>query len=228
MSSATRLRGPTERAKPPDTVEEFIAPPGGVIAGQAYLLTLESQMSATREALVIASATVGPGARFHAVTGTVEYDKPHEELWTAGDPIYWSAEGGCMTNTPGPPAPVMGIAPRKVGVAERDAPRPSVTGFVTLDQIVVGEPVPTVTSVSPTSAAIGGPDFILYLMGNGFTEASVLLFNGGEEVTTYVSPTELSTIVKPSLASIPLVVPVSVVGATTAVDFAFTAPSRKG
>jgi hypothetical protein len=97
-------------------------------------------------------------------------------------------------------------------------------GYAVLAPLEEGPP-PEVTSLEPTGAICGGPDLTLHVLGTGFTEASVILFNGGEEVTVYVSPTELTTIVKPSLAPLAVVVPVSVVGALTAVDFAFTAPS---
>lgn len=215
-----------ERATTPVSFpEEFIAPAGGVIEGRAYLLSLVSQLSVSRDALVVAGMTVGGGARFPGVTGVVEYDKVHEEAWSAGEAIYWSAAGGCMTHTP---QTTTGGQSLKVGVAEQDAPRPSVTGFVRLDPIGPDAVVtPTVTGVAPASAVCGGADITLHVLGTGFTTASVILFNGGQEPTTYVSGTELTTIVKPSLALNPVVVPVSVVGAPSAVDFAFTAASRK-
>jgi hypothetical protein len=55
----------------------------------------------------------------------------------------------------------------------------------------------------------------MHVYGSGFTATSVIMFNGGVEPTTRVSATELTTIVKPSLATVPVVVPVWVEDTTT-------------
>lgn len=80
-----------------------------------------------------------------------------------------------------------------------------------------------VTGCDPSEAVCGGEDFTLHVLGNGFTPSDIILFNGGEEPTTYLSEGELTTIVKPSLVLAPVVVAVSVVGAETSADFTFTA-----
>jgi len=116
----------------PVTTHAFVAPVGGVVEGRAYFIDGH---------LVIADSTVDVGAQFHALTGTVEYAKVHEEAWIAGDPIFWYAAGGCLSNNTGLPMDpgtgrVQGLPETlKVGVADKDAPRPSVTGFVRLDTI---------------------------------------------------------------------------------------------
>ena len=69
---------------------------------------------------------------------------------------------------------------------------------------------PTLTSINPTEAAIGDPDLTLTMTGTFFTETSVINFNGGDEPTTFVSDTELTTGVKPSTASVPGSYPVLV------------------
>ena len=51
---------------------------------------------------------------------------------------------------------------------------------------------------------------ILHVHGSGFTATSVITFNGGDEVTAFVSDTELTTGVKPSLAQAEVDVPVTV------------------
>jgi hypothetical protein len=71
-------------------------------------------------------------------------------------------------------------------------------------------PAPVLTSIDPTSAEIGGADVTLTCTGSGFTEESVIVFNGSAEPTTFVSDTELTTIVKPSTASIVISVPVAI------------------
>jgi IPT/TIG domain len=85
-----------------------------------------------------------------------------------------------------------------------------------------GQGEPVVTSLEPATAVIGAPDVVLHVCGVAFTSETVILFNGGEEETVYVSSTEVTTIVKPSLASGPITVPVSVVGAADELPFSFT------
>ena len=89
-------------------------------------------------------------------------------------------------------------------------------------------PAIVVTRLEPPGALCGSPDLTLHVYGTGFTASSRILFNGSEELTTYVSSTELTTGVKPSLAPLPVAVPVSVVGAATSVDFTFTGARAAG
>lgn len=91
-----------------------------------------------------------------------------------------------------------------------------------------GEPAapPVLTSISPATAVVGDADFTMTAQGSGFTADSVIVFNDGEEPTTFVSDTELTTIVMPSTASGAVVVPVLVRNAdgdSDPQDFTFTA-----
>jgi hypothetical protein len=52
---------------------------------------------------------------------------------------------------------------------------------------------PTVTALEPNVAVIGEPSFTLSVKGTGFAEGSVIVFNGYDEPTTVVSPTEVTT-----------------------------------
>ena len=54
-------------------------------------------------------------------------------------------------------------------------------------------PIPTLTSLSPSSAIVGGPAFTLKVTGTGFIAASQILWNGSAAPTTYVSSTSLTT-----------------------------------
>lgn len=86
---------------------------------------------------------------------------------------------------------------------------------------------PTVASLNPNTAESGDPtDVTMVVTGTGFTEASVIIFNGFDEPTTLISDTQCSTIVKPSLFVVPAVCPVQVRdagGTSNSVDFTFTA-----
>ncbi|MEW5871816.1 MAG: C1 family peptidase [Chloroflexota bacterium] len=72
-----------------------------------------------------------------------------------------------------------------------------------------GNPVPTVTSLSPIAAAAGGSSFTLTVYGTGFVSgASTVRWNGANRTTTFVSATELhasipaSDIASPGSASV--------------------------
>lgn len=89
-------------------------------------------------------------------------------------------------------------------------------------------PPPVVlTSLTPNTAEIGGPQLTLRAHGSGFTARSVINFNGGDEPTTYVSATEVTTIVKPETAEVAGAFPVTVRTGTRVSaprDFTFTEP----
>jgi len=100
-------------------------------------------------------------------------------------------------------------------------------------RVTPGQPQepPVLDSLTPTGAVVGDPDLVLTLTGSNFTEGSVIVFNGGDEITTYVSPTSLTTGVKPSLVGAPITVPVEVRdsgGRSNSLNFAFTAPVGRG
>jgi hypothetical protein len=69
---------------------------------------------------------------------------------------------------------------------------------------------PVASALSPDTAVVGGPDITCTVTGTGFTPFSKITFNGTDEVTEFISETELSTIVKPSTASGPWAIPVAV------------------
>jgi hypothetical protein len=84
---------------------------------------------------------------------------------------------------------------------------------------------PKLTSIDPDTAEIGGPDLTLTATGSGFGPDSYLTFNGGQESTVHVDANTLTTIVKPSTATLPGTYPVTVVnafGQSTSAGFTFT------
>jgi len=72
---------------------------------------------------------------------------------------------------------------------------------------------PAISSLTPNSAEVGDPSFLLHVHGTNFTSGSIIMFNGGEEPTTFVSATELTTAVNMSTVLVPSVVPVNVISA---------------
>ena len=69
---------------------------------------------------------------------------------------------------------------------------------------------PTLGSLVPNTAVVGGANLTMRCIGTGFVRGSVVVFGGGVENTVYVSATEVTTIVEPSTASGASVVQVQV------------------
>jgi hypothetical protein len=95
-----------------------------------------------------------------------------------------------------------------------------------LETATVADVTPVLSSLSQTEAVAGhDPDFTLSCIGSNFNSGSVINFAGEEEPTVFVSDTEVTTIVKPSLFVNPDVVPVYVHTGdlkSEVLDFTFT------
>jgi hypothetical protein len=84
---------------------------------------------------------------------------------------------------------------------------------------------PVLDSLSPDTVVSGDSDFTLSCIGSGFTWETIIKFGQYDEPTTLISPTEVTTIVKPSLF-VPDTVPVQVHNrslSSEVVNFTFTA-----
>ena len=66
------------------------------------------------------------------------------------------------------------------------------------------EEPPVLDSIIPATLPVWAQDTEVTFRGEGFTEESVINWNGGDEVTDFVSETELKTLVKPSTVQAPL------------------------
>jgi len=89
-------------------------------------------------------------------------------------------------------------------------------------------PAPTLTSLEPSTAVLGSPDFDIHVKGTGFVEGSVINFAGYDEPTTLVSPEEVTTGVNMAVwlgpdAAIPVLVRNPDDQETAPMNFAFTA-----
>jgi hypothetical protein len=101
---------------------------------------------------------------------------------------------------------------------------------IEVDFTDVASVTPVLSSLSPNTAVSGDPDFELSCVGSGFRSGSVIWFGNEDEPTTFVSDTEVTTGVKPSLFA-PAVVPVKVRTGpldSESVDFTFTEPAMEG
>jgi hypothetical protein len=86
-------------------------------------------------------------------------------------------------------------------------------------------PPANVTSLSPTSVASGGPTFTLTANGGAFFNGATLFFGGIQEVTTFVSATQVTATINASDYALPGTYPISVAnpgpggGSGTGVNF---------
>jgi hypothetical protein len=62
-------------------------------------------------------------------------------------------------------------------------------------------PLPTLTTVVPAECSVAGPDVVVTATGTGFMPDSVALVSNYELATTYVSPTQLTAVVQPSMGN---------------------------
>jgi hypothetical protein len=72
------------------------------------------------------------------------------------------------------------------------APGGGTSTSVAFNVSVANNPVPTLTSISPTSATAGGAGFTLTATGTNFVSTSVVNFNGAAKTTTFVSATQVT------------------------------------
>ena len=65
-------------------------------------------------------------------------------------------------------------------------------GTSTGKAFVVGDPIPAVASLSPSSATAGAPGFNMTLIGTNFVAGSSVIWNGSNRTTVFVSSTQLT------------------------------------
>ncbi|MGA2606727.1 MAG: choice-of-anchor D domain-containing protein [Terriglobia bacterium] len=93
-----------------------------------------------------------------------------------------------------------------------------------------GNPVPAITSLSPSSTSAGSTAFTLTVNGSNFVSSSVVRWNGSDRTTTFVSATQLhaaipaSDIVTGGTAQITVFNPSPGGGASNALSFAIAVP----
>jgi len=82
---------------------------------------------------------------------------------------------------------------------KKDSVQLSVIDSLTFDATI--NPAPIASSMTPTSAATGSPDFILTVTGKNFLNSSEVLWNGTILNTEYISATELQAAIPTSIVS---------------------------
>ena len=90
-------------------------------------------------------------------------------------------------------------------------------------------PVPTVTSLSPSSAIAGGSAFTLTVNGTNFINGSIVRWNGANRTTTFVSATQITAsitaadIATAGTASVTVFNPTPGGGTSNGISFTITA-----
>jgi DNA/RNA endonuclease G (NUC1) len=82
---------------------------------------------------------------------------------------------------------------------KKDTVQLSTIDSLTFDQSI--NPAPVLSSITPTTAATGSPDFILTVQGKNFLNSSEIVWNGTVISTDYVSATELQASIPTALVS---------------------------
>ena len=86
------------------------------------------------------------------------------------------------------------VASGKV-ISESPIAGTTVSSGSAVNLVVSNGPVPVTTSLSPSTAALGGPTFTLTVNGSNFVQGATVNWNGSPLTTTYVSATELQATV---------------------------------
>jgi len=86
-----------------------------------------------------------------------------------------------------------GVAAVSVPTQSTTTPVPTTTATPTPTPAI-----PTLTSISPSTAVSKGPAFTLHVYGTGFVPGSFVTWNGVSKTTTYISSTHLSAAMRAS------------------------------
>ena len=78
------------------------------------------------------------------------------------------------------------------GTAQVTVTTPGGTSAALTFTITPTNPVPAITTLSPTSATVGGSDFTLTVTGTGFVSGAAVNWNGTARPTTFLSATQLT------------------------------------
>jgi hypothetical protein len=83
---------------------------------------------------------------------------------------------------------------------------------VLLGYLIETRDIPVIVSLEPNTLVVSAADTEVVVTGANFDEESIIVWNGGDEVTTFVDPQHLKTTVKPSTvqAELPFALPVAV------------------
>ena len=136
-------------------------------------------------------ATPGSGSFIMTVNGTG---------FTAASTVQWN--GSPLVTTVSGPTQLQASVSSTLLVAAGPASVTVVTGSTTSNAVsfTIGAPnTPSLTTLSPSTATVGGPQLTLTVTGSNFASGATVLWNGGLLSTTFVSAAQLTAVVPASL-----------------------------
>lgn len=112
------------------------------------------------------------------------------------------------------------------------SPGGGTSNAVTLTVTAPSNPVPSITTLQPSTIAAGSAAFTLTVNGSGFVSGSTVNFNGAARTTTYVSATQLTAAIPASdvantgTAAVTVTSPTPGGGTSNSVSFTITAANN--
>jgi hypothetical protein len=151
-----------------------------------------------------ASLTVGATQQF---TPTVTNATNKAVTWSVNDVAGGNSTVGTITANGLCTAPVTVPNPPCLAVAATSQADPSKTAAASVS---LSYPVPSLASISPTSALLASIHTTLTLQGSGFTRASAVSLNGKPPILAFVSGSQLTATVPASAQTVAGIYPVTV------------------
>ncbi|OPZ45108.1 MAG: Ser-Thr-rich glycosyl-phosphatidyl-inositol-anchored membrane family protein [Euryarchaeota archaeon ADurb.BinA087] len=171
------------------------APGGGTSNGVTFTISPPSNPVPTLTSISPSSKAAGDPAFTLTVTGTG---------FSGGSKVRWNGANRTTTYVSGTsltaaiPASDIASAGTATVTVFNPAPGGGTSNGVTFTISPPSNPVPTLTSISPSSKAAGDPAFTLTVTGTGFSGGSKVRWNGANRTTTYVSGTSLTAAIPAS------------------------------
>ena len=159
--------------------------PGGGTSGNLSF-TINPVSAPTLTAVAPTTATVGGAAFTLTLTGTG---------FVAGATVNFGTNPAITPSSVTSTQIVATIPAADIttaGTVNVTVTNPAGGGTSNAQTFTINNPVPTATSLSPTSATAGGAAFTLTVNGTGFVSTSVVKFNGAAKTTTFVSATRVT------------------------------------
>jgi len=201
------------------------APGGGTTANFAFTISSAPNPVPTLTSISPANGILGQPVTL-TLTGTNFISGSIVNFGTFGDTGGTVSNGGDTLTINIPGAQLAAAGNINVTVTN-----PAPGGGTSAAQVFqIFNPVPTITSLSPSSATVGGAAFTLTVNGTNFINGAVVDFNGSNRVTTFVSSTQITAailaadLVSPGTALVSVANPAPTTGSSATVNFQINNP----
>jgi alpha-D-ribose 1-methylphosphonate 5-triphosphate synthase subunit PhnH len=212
------------------SVTIFNPTPGGGTSGTGtFTISQALNPMPTLSTISPSSATAGGAGFTLTVTGT-NFNSGSKVKWNGADRLtsYLSA----TTLTASITASDIATAGTATVTVNNPSPGGGTSNGLTFTINAPSNPVPAISTISPSSATAGGSGFTLTVSGSNFVTGSRVRWNGADRTTTYVSSAQLtatilaSDIASAGTASVTVFNPTPGGGTSNALTFTINAPSN--